>query len=246
MCWSWGKSNSVLVFFVFCSQGEVEHADSEGNRGIIGPGDVQWMTAASGIIHEEFHSTNFAKEGGVFEMVQLWVNLPAEHKMSPPSYQPILASSIPSVALPSSAGSVSVIAGAFAGVAGPARTFTPINMWTVTLKAGRAMTAPIPAGHTTVVFVRSGAVTTAGDGGGEGKARIVQGQISVFSREGESCELEAGEEGDAEVVVLSGMPIEEEIAARGPFVMNTKAELREAMEDYSSGRMGKHFKSTGR
>lgn len=229
-------------------QGEVEHGDSEGNSGIIGPGDVQWMTAASGIIHEEFHSTEFAKKGGPFEMVQLWVNLPAKHKMSPPKYQPILSNEIPSVELPDGAGRVNVIAGNFEGTLGRASTFTPINMWTVDLKAGCKMDAHIPEGHNTIVFVRSGAVTTTGrdNESGENSASIVQGQISLFSRDGSRCSLEASSEGDAQIVILSGEPIDEPIAARGPFVMNTEEEIYQAMEDYQRGKFGKHFKSSSR
>jgi redox-sensitive bicupin YhaK (pirin superfamily) len=226
-------------------QGEVEHGDSEGNRGVIGPGDVQWMTAASGIIHEEFHSSNFAKTGGHFEMVQLWVNLPAKYKMTPPKYQPILSADIPVVALPGGAGSVRVVSGDFEGTAGAASTHTPVNMWVIELKAGQSMEASIPEGHNTIVFVRSGAVTTVGRASeqGSGSARIVQGQISIFSQEGSKCSLQAAADGDAQIVVLSGEPINEPVAARGPFVMNTQAELGQAMDDYQRGRFGKHFAS---
>ena len=221
-------------------KGEVEHGDSQGNRGVIGPGDVQWMTAASGIIHEEFHSREFAKKGGTFEMVQLWVNLPAVHKMSKPKYQPILSADIPSIELPDSSGSIKVIAGDYEGVSGAASTFTPINMWTVDLKAGKSFEANIPDGHNTIVFVRSGSVITGGNTDSS-PVSIVQGQISILSQEGSKCKVEATPESDAEIVILSGEPIDEPIAARGPFVMNTQEELYQAMDDYSKGRFGKHF-----
>ena len=186
--------------------------------------------------------TYSALQGGVFEMVQLWVNLPAANKMDPPKYQPILSSEIPVVPLPDGAGKVNVIAGDFQGTAGRASTHTPVNMWDVTLKAGRSLLATIPEGHNTIVFVRSGSVTTAGIGkdGQPSAASIVQGQISIFSQDGHSISLEAGPE-DAQVVVLSGEPINEPIAARGPFVMNTQDELYQAMDDFSKGKMGKHF-----
>lgn len=173
-------------------QGEVEHGDHLGNHGVIGPGDVQWMTAASGIIHEEFHSRHFAKEGGVLEMVQLWVNLPAQYKMSPPRYQPILRSEIPVVSLPEGAGTVSVIAGEFNGVAGRASTFTPINMWDVRLKAGRTIEMSVPEGHNTIVLVRSGSVLVASDethGNSTKSLKIGQAQIALFSLEGTGCTL---------------------------------------------------------
>lgn len=219
-------------------QGEVEHGDSVGNHGIIGPGDVQWMTAASGIIHEEFHSTKFAETGGVFEMVQLWVNLPAKHKMDAPKYQPILSNDIPLINLDEDGGRIKIIAGNYEGTAGSASTHTPINMWDLFLRAGRSAILPVPAGHNTILLLRSGALQCTGQDG-EGVA-LSAPQVAIFSVQGEGCVVQATSE-DAEVLVLTGEPIEEAIAARGPFVMNTQEELRAAMMDYQSGRMGQHF-----
>ena len=139
--------------------GEVSHRDSTGQGGMIGPGDVQWMTAAGGILHEEFHSPGFTKAGGPFQMIQLWVNLPARDKMSAPHYQSILSGDIPSVELPDGAGRVRVIAGDFDGHAGPARTFTPINVWDVRLNRDAAVTLDLPEGHTTMLVVLSGQIT---------------------------------------------------------------------------------------
>ncbi|CAE7683428.1 unnamed protein product [Symbiodinium microadriaticum] len=219
-------------------QGEVEHGDSVGHRDVIGPGDVQWMTAASGIIHEEFHSTEFAKNGGVFEMVQLWVNLPARHKMDPPKYQPILSRDIPVVDLDESGSKAKIIAGDFNGVGGTASTHTPINMWDISLKAHNRVTLPVPSGHNTILLLRSGSVLLKDDDGSSTNLRAPQ--VALLSIDGESCLLEAASE-DADILVLSGTPIDEPIAARGPFVMNTQKELQKAMADYHSGQLGQHF-----
>ena len=210
--------------------GEVDHRDSTGNGGHIGPGDVQWMTAASGILHEEFHSDAFTKNGGTMEMVQLWVNLPANQKMTPPGYQTLLDAQIPSVALPNEAGVVRVIAGDYLGHRGPARTFTPIDIWDVRLKANAKTELTLPEGHMLGLVILSGAVRI---NGGE-TAR--EGQFALFASEGGAIALEV--EGDAKVLVLSGEPIDEPIAAYGPFVMNTEAEIRQAIVDFNSGRFG--------
>ena len=169
-------------------QGEVEHGDSVGNHGIIGPGDVQWMTAASGIIHEEFHSHKFAKSGGVFEMVQLWVNLPAKHKMDPPKYQPILSGDIPVVDLGTDGSTAKIIAGDFNGTSGAATTHTPINMWDVLLKENGRVSLPVPEGHNTIILVRSGAVTV--EGGDGSSARLDAPQVALLSVEGSGCIIE--------------------------------------------------------
>lgn len=163
-------------------QGEVEHGDSVGNRGVIGPGDVQWMTAASGIIHEEFHSTEFAKNGGVFEMVQLWVNLPAKNKMDPPKYQPILSGDIPHVDLDEDGSKVKIIAGDFNGVTGAASTHTPINMWDVLIKKDHSVTLPLPEGHNTILLLRSGSLEWQDDNGST--ARLNAPQVALLSMEG--------------------------------------------------------------
>lgn len=210
--------------------GEVDHRDSTGNGGHIGPGDVQWMTAASGILHEEFHSAAFTQNGGTMEMVQLWVNLPAKDKMSPPGYQGLLDADIPSVDLADGGGRLRVIAGEYAGARGPARTFTPINIWDVRLNAGAKTAFTLPEGHTLAVLVQSGAVKL---NGGE-VAR--DAQFAIFEREGGAIELEA--ESDAKVLVLSGEPIDEPVAWYGPFVMNTEAEIRQAITDFNAGKFG--------
>lgn len=210
--------------------GEVDHRDSTGNGGHIGPGDVQWMTAASGILHEEFHSAAFTRDGGTMEMVQLWVNLPAKDKMSAPGYQTLMDGEIPPVELAAGAGRLRVIAGEYAGAHGPAKTFTPINIWDVRLNAGGKTSFTLPEGHTLAVLVQSGAVKL-NDGDIARDA-----QFAIFEREGGAIELEA--ESDAKVLVLSGEPINEPVAWYGPFVMNTEAELREAITDFNAGKFG--------
>ncbi|QCP53069.1 pirin family protein [Trinickia violacea] len=212
-------------------QGELEHLDSTGSGGRIGPGDVQWMTAGAGILHEEFHSRAFAKTGGTLEMVQLWVNLPAKDKMTAPGYQSIVASQIPSVNLPAGAGRVRVIAGNYAGNAGPAHTFTPMDVWDVGLNAGRSATLTLPAGRTLALVVLRGQLRVNGD------ERVVSdAQLVLLEQDGTDVQLDAIS--DATVLVISGEPIDEPVAAYGPFVMNTEQEIREAVEDFNSGRFG--------
>jgi redox-sensitive bicupin YhaK (pirin superfamily) len=211
-------------------EGEVEHRDSTGAGGKIGPGDVQWMTAASGILHEEFHSQEFTRQGGTLEMVQLWVNLPASHKMAAPGYQTLLDAQIPSVALPDGAGKIRVIAGEFAGHAGPARTFTPLNVWDVRLRQGHSTRLQVPEGHTTALVVLHGTVEV----NGSGIAR--EGQMVVLDRSGSELLLEANS--DVTALLLGGEPIDEPIVGHGPFVMNTEAEIREAIADFNTGRFG--------
>ena len=211
-------------------EGEVDHRDSTGNGGHIGPGDVQWMTAASGILHEEFHSEGFTKNGGAMEMVQLWVNLPAKDKLAAPGYQTLLNADIPSVPLENGAGVVRVIAGEHAGKRGPARTFTPIDIWDVRLSAGGSATLTLPEGHTLGVLIQSGAVRlNAGE-----TARAAQ--FALFERDGGAITLDA--ETDTKLLVVSGAPIDEPIAAYGPFVMNTENEIRQAIMDFNAGKFG--------
>jgi hypothetical protein len=210
-------------------QGELEHHDSAGNRGSIGPGDVQWMTAASGVVHEEFHSDAFTQRGGTFEVAQLWVNLPANLKMSPPRYQGILAAHIPAVPLAGGAGTAHVIAGELAGTPGPAQTFTPVNLWNLDLSAGHTATLPVPDGHTTLLAVRRGRVTVAGESVGPA-------EVAQWGRSGDWIELAVDE--DTAALLLAGQPIGEPIAAQGPFVMNTTDEIRQAIADFQNGRMG--------
>lgn len=211
-------------------EGEVEHRDSSGGGGRIGPGDVQWMTAAGGIVHEEFHGRDFARRGGVFEMVQLWVNLPARDKMSPPGYQAILNSEIPAVSLPDGQGTVRVIAGEFAGAEGPAKTFTPIHVWDLRLANGERTELDVPDGYTTALVVLKGASRV------NGSETIEAAEVGLFNREGQSILLECLE--DTTALLLCGEPIDEPIVGQGPFVMNNAQEIRQAMADYWSGKMG--------
>jgi redox-sensitive bicupin YhaK (pirin superfamily) len=211
--------------------GEVEHRDSAGNGGTIGPGDVQWMTAAAGLMHEEFHSHAFTRRGGTMEMAQLWVNLPAKHKMSPPHYQPIVAADIPSVPLPADAGQVRVIAGEYAGARGPAKTFTPMNVWDVRLRAGGGATLRVPEGHTSLVAVLRGALNV------NGTHDVEAEQIVEFDRAGDEVQLKAS--ADAIFLVLTGEPIDEPIAGYGPFVMNTRDEIMTAIRDLQEGRFAR-------
>lgn len=214
-------------------EGEVEHGDSVGNRGTIGPGEVQWMTAASGIVHEEFHGRDFAKRGGAFEMVQLWVNLPAKDKMSPPRYQPLNRAQIEEVSL-GGGGTARLIAGDMEEsgdtVRGAALTFTAMNVWDLRLPAQSKNTLAIPNGHGGGVLVLRGRVQIAG-------TEVGAERFAVMSREGGDLVIEALEE--ATVLLLSGEPIDEPIVAHGPFVMNTAQEIQTAFEDYRMGRMGR-------
>ena len=214
-------------------QGELEHRDSSGGGGKIGAGDVQWMTAGNGIVHEEFHSKDFTRKGGTLQMVQLWVNLRAKDKSAKAGYQTLLKAQIPTVSLPQDAGTVRVIAGEFGGQQGPAKTFTPINLWDVELRAGESAELRLPTGHTTAFLVLSGEVAI----NGEGKVdRVGEGDLAIFGREGESITVEAT--ADAKLLVLGGEPFDEPIVAHGPFVMNSRAEIQRAFEDYQLGKMG--------
>ncbi len=210
--------------------GGVAHRDSSGGGGTIGPGDVQWMTAASGLIHEEFHSPAFAAQGGSFEMVQLWVNLPARDKMAPPGYQGITAGQIPEVALPGAAGTLRVIAGEYASAQGPARSFTPMNVWDLRLHAGHRVAFDLPAGHTSALFVLHGSLRI------DGKHSIRAAELAVMERDGSGLEFEVSE--DATVLLLNGEPLNEPVVGYGPFVMNTQAEIVQAIDDFNSGRFG--------
>lgn len=210
-------------------EGVLAHRDSAGNAGVIGPGDVQWMTAASGVVHEEFHQTEFAKQGGTLHAIQLWVNLPRAFKMSAPGYQSILNVDIPAVDL-EGGGRLRVIAGSFQGRRGPARTFTPIELFDLELKGGRATSLTLPEGHSSSVFVLQGRATV------NGSQAAGEAELIVCNRSGSQLTIDAQE--DSRILVMSGAPIEEPIARYGPFVMNTKSELIEAVQDYQSGKMG--------
>lgn len=210
--------------------GEVEHRDSSGGGGIITPGDVQWMTAASGVVHEEFHGPDFAARGGDFEMIQLWVNLPAKDKMSEPRYQGITADRIATVDL-DGGGWLRLIAGAYANATGPASTVSPMLVADLTLADGGQVDLALPAGHSTALVVRGGTARLS-----EGE-EIATGRVGVFERSGEVLRIAA--DGDLEALVLAGEPLDEPIVGSGPFVMNTEGEIRQAMLDYQSGKMGR-------
>lgn len=211
-------------------QGELVHRDSAGNHGKIGPGDVQWMTAASGVVHEEKHDRDFAKRGGMLEMVQLWVNLPRAYKMAPPRYQPLLNDQIPVAYLAGGAGHVRVIAGEFRGVKGPAKTFTPIHLYDLDLQANHHTELSLPSGYNSGLLVRKGSVVL-------NRSRTVgEAEFALCSAAGESISIQAEE--DSALLALSGEPIPEPVAWTGPFVMNTQEELAQAMRDYQTGKMG--------
>ncbi len=209
-------------------QGEVEHRDTAGNQGRIGPGDVQWMTAAKGVLHEEMHGRAFTKRGGTLEMVQLWVNLPAKDKMSAPRYQEILDSTIPAVTLGADGSAVRIIAGEYDGAIGPARTFTPINLWDLRLKSGRKTELMMPDGFTTLLFVLKGNVLM-----NDGES-VRTAELALFERKGERIILDTQEE--TTLLAMSGQPIDEPIVGHGPFVMNTREEINHAMADFAAGR----------
>jgi hypothetical protein len=210
-------------------QGELEHRDSSGGGGKVGAGDVQWMTAGSGIVHQEFHSQDFTRKGGTLQMVQLWVNLRAKDKIAKAGYQTLLKAQIPNVELPQNAGNVRVIAGSYGGHEGPAKTFSPINLWDVNLGAGKSTELPLPNGHTTTFLVLSGEVEV-------DDKKAVEGDLAIFARNGDSITVKA--KTDAKLLLMDGEPIDEPIVAQGPFVMNSRAEIQQAFEDYQLGHMG--------
>jgi len=212
-------------------EGEVQHRDSTGAGGTIGPGDVQWMTAGAGILHEEFHSQTFARSGGTLDMVQLWVNLPAKDKMTIPSYQTLLRQEIPVIELPDGSGSLRVIAGEYAGQLGPARTFSAMDVWDMRLQQGRSVSLPLGAGRTAALVILRGAARV---NGGE---ITREAQLVLLDREAGEVLLEASS--DAAVLVLSGEPLNDPIVGYGPFVMNSEAQIAEAFEDFNAGRFGR-------
>ena len=209
--------------------GEVEHRDSTGAGGIIARGDVQWMTAGGGIMHKELHSQAFSEKGGPFEMVQLWVNLPAKSKMTPARYQNITAGSIAEVALPNDAGRVRVIAGELQGNKGPAQTHTPMHVWDVRLHAGKTAALPQPAGWTLTLLVQSGTVSVNGE-------TAQCGQLVTLGRDGSGLELQAQAGEDVRLLLMAGEPIDEPLVASGPFVMNSRAEIAQAYNDLTFGK----------
>ncbi|MGZ8233515.1 pirin family protein [Methylobacter tundripaludum] len=209
-------------------QGEVEHHDTAGHGGLIGPGDVQWMTAAKGLLHEEMHSPAFTRRGGTFEAIQLWVNLPAKYKMIEPHYQSITSDRIPVVKLDDEGSVVRVIAGYYQGLKGPANTYTPINLWELRLLAGQTVELDFPENYTTLLFALKGSVKI------NNSATINDAELAFFERLGKTITLTALKE--ATLLVMNGEPIDEPIAGYGPFVMNTQEEIRQAVEDFDAGR----------
>ena len=212
-------------------QGEIEHRDSAGSSGLLRPGDVQWMTAGSGLVHEEKHGADFTREGGTLELVQLWVNLPAVRKSTPPDYQDIRSEDIPTVELPEGGGSARVIAGELNGTIGPARTFTPVALQELRLNPGVELTIRRPDGHTTGLYGIRGAVELA-----EGEV-LHEGELAGYDVDGDHITLRPLEE--SRILLLGGEPIDEPVASYGPFVMNTEEEIRQAIADYRAGKMGR-------
>ncbi|WP_313191683.1 pirin family protein [Sphingobacterium sp.] len=210
-------------------KGRVEHADSSGGGGIIGEGDVQWMTAASGVLHKEFHESEWSKNGGEFQMVQLWVNLPAAHKMSTPKYQALENKNIPKVDIDGGLGYIEIVAGEYQGTKGVASTFSPVNLFNAKLKATAKVDFEFPENFNTGLLVLEGSVKVNGQD-------VATDHFVLFENKGEKIELEATD--DALVLVLSGEPINEPIAAYGPFVMNTEDEIKQAFRDFQTGKFG--------
>jgi len=209
-------------------EGAVAHRDNAGNAGIIGPGDVQWMTAASGIFHEEYHEEEFTRRGGRMHMMQLWVNLPKAHKMAKPGYQGITTDQIPSVSV-AGGGNVRVVAGDYEGTRGPAHTFTAITMLDVQLSAGARLPVTLPATYNAMAVVAKGRVRA-------GTVTANAGELILFANDAARLELFAEE--DSHVIVLSGEPLGEPVVQYGPFVMNTLQEIEQAFRDVQSGRFG--------
>ena len=210
-------------------KGSVAHSDSAGNSGVIHPGDVQWMTAGSGILHKEEHEEAFSKKGGPFEMVQLWVNLPKKHKLTTPHYQAITAAQMGKVQLPDNAGLVNVIAGSFNGTNGPAATYSPVNLFDIKLKKGGEVHFTTPSSQNTALLLINGSAIINGE-------EAAEHSLVLFKNDGDDITIKATE--DAVLLVLSGEPLNEPIAARGPFVMNTDEEIHQAMKEFGAGKFG--------
>jgi redox-sensitive bicupin YhaK (pirin superfamily) len=210
-------------------EGAVAHHDSAGNSGIINPGEVQWMTAGGGVLHNEYHEKSFARAGGVMHMMQIWVNLPRKHKLTPPKYQALTKETIPEVALPAQKGTVRVISGAFGDTKGPASTFTPAHMLDMRLKAGGTVRLPTPKSYNTALLVLQGRVTV-------GSQSLVESDSVLFKNDGDEVRVTAVT--DSIVLFLSGEPIEEPIVHYGPFVMNSVDEINQAIEDFNAGKFG--------
>lgn len=212
-------------------QGEVSHQDSSGGGGTIQAGDVQWMTAGAGLVHEEFHSAAYAQRGGVFEMAQLWVNLPAKDKMTPPRYQAIQAQDIPVITFEQAAGQLRVIAGAYAQQSGPASTFSPINVWDVELKAGHSQWIHVPVDHTVLLVLLAGEMLL------NDTQKVQNHSVVIFAQDGEAA-IQLAAQQDCKFLILTGRPLNEPIQGYGPFVMNSKEEIIQAFEDFHRGKFG--------
>ena len=220
-----GFETVTIVF-----EGEIAHKDSAGNSGTIGPGDVQWMTAGAGILHEEMHSAQFTQQGGMLSMAQLWVNLPAKQKMTPPGYQAIENQTIPMIHLEHDQGTARLIAGSHAGLTGPAKTHTAMQVWDLRIKKGAVISLPAPNHWNAALALLHGQIET--DKGVAGEASLI-----VFSRAGTGIDISASQ--DTHALFLSGEPIAEPVVGYGPFVMNTKAEIAKAIEDFNGGQFGR-------
>ena len=210
-------------------KGKIAHRDSAGNGGVIGPGEVQWMTAGNGVLHNEFHEEGFARQGGVLHMIQIWVNLPREHKRVAPKYQALTGDTIRSATLPEDKGVVRVISGAFEDARGPAETFSPAHVLDLRLKPAAQVRLPTPKDYNTALLVLEGELKANG-------SRAVSGEFILFKNDGDEVLVESLT--DATVVFLSGAPIEEPLVHYGPFVMNSVDEINEAVDDFNSGRFG--------
>ena len=211
-------------------QGRIAHRDSAGNGGVIGPGEVQWMTAGSGILHNEFHEEEFARTGGILHMMQIWVNLPRSHKLTAPKYQALTDQSIATVPLAGEKGVVCVISGAYEDTGGPAETFSPAHMLDLRLEPGAVVRLPIPSDYNTAALVLSGQVTA------NGSKPVSEGEFILFKNDGDEVVVESLAE--SIVLFLSGAPIDEPLVHYGPFVMNSVDEINEAVDDFNSGRFG--------
>lgn len=211
-------------------KGRVEHGDSSGGGGVIGEGDLQWMTAASGVLHKEFHETEWSKTGGEFQMIQLWVNLPAKDKKSPAKYQAITNAAIERFPLADGLGEIEVIAGSYQGISGAASTFTPINMYNLKAKKGAVSQYSFPAHYNSFLLVLEGKIQV------NGKEIIPTDHLGLLENAGEDFSIEVLE--DAVVFIVGGQPIQEPIAHYGPFVMNTQQEILDAINEFNSGKFG--------
>lgn len=212
-------------------KGKVAHHDSRGNSGVIGPGDIQWMTAASGVLHKEFHEDKFSRQGGEFHVVQLWINLPAKDKKAEPKYQSIKNSEIPKVELPNNTGQIEVIAGNYQETKGVASTFTPMYLYNIRLNRGGSVELSFPENYNTAVLAVEGSVKI------NNNELVPTDYFALFENKGEDFSIQAVNK--ATILVLSGEPINEPIASYGPFVMNNVAELKQAYIDLGAGKFGK-------